>query len=153
MTSLCSNSTMPKTNIVIPAPITISIVLICDSFVLVKEHGEDVFFPYDFLSFGQETAERRASKIVEDIVKKKFEENNWTPVDVRSDPKNRKTIHGHSTVEIGYYGILNLLDLPPIPNGYKWLSVDLDNPEFPHTLCLDHSKLWMAARELFLLSM
>ncbi len=129
------------------APITISIVVICDTRILVKEKDGSFYFPSDYLSPGEEACQECASAILKEITEIDYDINKWVPVDIRS--VNRVNEDGFFTVDIGYMTILDYHDLPALNNNYKWQEVNLDNPDFPIMLSSDYGTLWANSYSTF----
>jgi hypothetical protein len=134
---------------VVPVPVTITVVALCDVRVLVRQLGNKIVFPSGYFVPGRETCQERASFILKEALHGfRHSPSKWIPVDIRS--KSRINEDGLYTLDIGYMSVLETHDLP-FTSGeeYKWQEANLDSGAFPAILGLDHVELWRATSELF----
>jgi len=137
------------TKLVVPVPVTVSIVVICDIRVLVEKKEKMTFFPYDYLHPGLSTQDL-ASSILFDITKQHQDPKKWIPVDIRGGKRNVNQDYLENVLDIGYLTILDSLDLPEIDKEtFEWILVNLDEKKFPLSLFSDHTDLWNAAYDMF----
>jgi hypothetical protein len=136
--------------IIIPVPVSVSIVVISDARVLVKKHDIGFHFPFDYFTHSESaTTQDCAAKLLSEITDVVHDGENWLPVDIRSFGV-RKNIDNNHSLDIGYMTMLNTLDIPLVDEDeYEWKIVDFDKKTFPVDLLTDHESLWQAAWNMF----
>lgn len=141
------NHQSSNVTVVLPVPVSVSIVVICDIRVLVGRNGDCWYFPYRYVNSVNEDIQKVASQILSWCVYAEQNYEKWLPVDIRTGA--RKNIDGVSTLDIGYMTILDSLDLPEVRSKeLQWMVVNLDDKKFPAKLCMDHNLLWESSIEM-----
>lgn len=144
-----SESSIAVTKLIVPIPVTVSIVVICDIRVLVEKRERNTFFPYDYL-YPKIATQDLASSILFDITQSYQEPKKWIPVDIRSARSRANQDYLDNVIDIGYLTILDSVDLPSVDTKkFEWILVNLDKKDFPLELFRDHTELWTAAYDMF----